>query len=273
MLEFRVLGPLEIGSDEAPVRVSGRKERAVLAALLLDPGRARPAEELVAAVWGEDAPPTAEKSLQVRLSHLRAALADGRDVARARRARLPAGGRSRRASTPCRFERLVDEAAAQHDPAAALDGFDEALALVRGRPYADVEEFDGLASEVRRLDELRMRARRGAAARAARPRPPRRGAARARPPRAATSRTTRRSPACSCSRCTAPAGRSRRCAAYRLAAERLRELGLEPSEELRRLEGQILTQSDELARAADAAQPPRSAAPGRARRARTCRRA
>ena len=26
MLEFRVLGPLEIGSDEAPVRVSGRKE-------------------------------------------------------------------------------------------------------------------------------------------------------------------------------------------------------------------------------------------------------
>src|SRR5688500_19748123 len=80
MLEFRVLGPLEIGSGEAPVRVSGRKERAVLAALLLDPGRARPAEELVAAVWGQDAPPTAEKSLQVRLSHLRAALADGRDV-------------------------------------------------------------------------------------------------------------------------------------------------------------------------------------------------
>ena len=45
MLEFRVLGPLEIGSHGTPVRVSGRKERAVLAALLVDPGRAGGAGE------------------------------------------------------------------------------------------------------------------------------------------------------------------------------------------------------------------------------------
>jgi len=73
-MRFRVLGPLEIGPEGAAKRVAGRKERAVLAALIAGLGTARSAEELLAAVWGEDAPPSAAKSLQVRLSHLRSEL-------------------------------------------------------------------------------------------------------------------------------------------------------------------------------------------------------
>src|SRR3954451_22143478 len=70
-MEFRVLGPLEAAGADGPVQVRGRKERAVLAYLLVHAGRAVPAEELVMAVWGDDAPRSAGKSLQVRLSGLR----------------------------------------------------------------------------------------------------------------------------------------------------------------------------------------------------------
>ena len=244
MLEFRVLGPLEIGSEGEPVRLSGRKERAVLAALLVDPGRARPAEELVAAVWGEDAPPTAEKSLQVRLSHLRAALAGGRDV-------LVRDGRGYRMAVEpervdaVRFERLVGEAATQPGPDAALARYDEALSLVRGRPYADVEEFDGLASEIRRLDELRMRAIEGRMRALL-------GLGRHAEALPELDRLVRDEPhhealAGLLMLALYRAGRQvDALRAYRLAAERLRDLGLEPSEDLRRIEGQILTQSEEL---------------------------
>src|SRR6059058_294656 len=73
-MNFRVLGPLEAEGAGGAVHVSGRKERAVLAYLLVHAGRAVPAEELVTAVWGDDAPPSAGKSLQVRLSGLRSDL-------------------------------------------------------------------------------------------------------------------------------------------------------------------------------------------------------
>ena len=244
MLQFRVLGPLEIGSADGPVRLSGRKERAVLAALLLQPGRARPAEELVAAVWGEDAPPTAEKSLQVRLSHLRAALADGKDV-------LVRDGRGYRLAVEpatvdaVRFEQLVDEAG-RLPAGEALGRYDEALALVRGRPYADVEEFDGLSSEVRRLDELRLRAAEGRLralldlGRHAEALPELDRLVRDEPHHEALAGLLMLA--------LYRAGRQvDALKAYRVAAERLRDLGLEPSEDLRRIEGQILTQSDELA--------------------------
>src|SRR3954453_6402062 len=70
-MNFRVLGPLEAEGAGGAVHVSGRKERAVLAYLLVHTGRAVSADELVTAVWGDDAPPSATKSLQVRLSGLR----------------------------------------------------------------------------------------------------------------------------------------------------------------------------------------------------------
>jgi DNA-binding SARP family transcriptional activator len=38
-MEFRVLGPLEIVDDERERALAGAKERAVLARLLLEPGR------------------------------------------------------------------------------------------------------------------------------------------------------------------------------------------------------------------------------------------
>src|SRR3954470_4471343 len=79
-MEFRVLGAVEVTGPDGPRVLRGRKELSVLAYLLVHADRAVPAEELVTAVWGEDAPPSAGKSLQVRVSHLRHDLGGGGEL-------------------------------------------------------------------------------------------------------------------------------------------------------------------------------------------------
>src|SRR3954470_4337767 len=150
-MEFRVLGTLEVDGADGPRPLHGRKELAVLAYLLAQAGRSVPAGELVWAVWGEDAPPTAHKSLQVRVSRLRADLGeDGRRIMRD-------GAGYRLDVEPGeldaeRFAALVEEAG-RPAPPEALPTCDRALELMRGRPYADAGDLDALQAEVRRLDE------------------------------------------------------------------------------------------------------------------------
>src|SRR5688500_7277466 len=118
-MHFRVLGPLEVSNGDSITRISGRKERAVLASLIVHLGTARSAPELVSSIWGEDAPPTAEKSLQVRLSHLRGELGEARGL-------IVRDGRGYRLAVDpervdcARFERLVDEASGRR-PDEALE--------------------------------------------------------------------------------------------------------------------------------------------------------
>src|SRR4051794_20218643 len=158
-MEFRVLGTIEVQGADGPRQVHGRKELAVLAYLLAHAGRSVPADELVWAVWGEDAPPTAQKSLQVRLSRLRADLgADGPAIERVGAGyRLVTLGHALDAD---HFECLIAEAVRQ--PAAdSAETYGRALTLVRGRPYSDVADIDALHAEIRRLEELRLTALEG----------------------------------------------------------------------------------------------------------------
>ena len=76
--EFRILGPLEVWRDGSPVPLGGQKQRAVLAVLLLEAGRAVSIDRLVDALWGEHPPRTAITSLQNFVSQLRKLL--GPDV-------------------------------------------------------------------------------------------------------------------------------------------------------------------------------------------------
>jgi hypothetical protein len=52
-MEFRILGPVEARADGGPIDLGRRKQRALLAALLLRAGAAIPREALVDALWGE----------------------------------------------------------------------------------------------------------------------------------------------------------------------------------------------------------------------------
>src|SRR5215216_933992 len=78
MLEFRVLGPLEVLEDGEPLALGGQKQRALLAVLLIEAGRVVSVDRIVDALWGEHPPRTAPTSLQNFVSHLRKAL--GNDV-------------------------------------------------------------------------------------------------------------------------------------------------------------------------------------------------
>ena len=75
-LRFRLLGPMALSVDGRPAKLPGAAERALLAQLLLTPGRTIPATLLVDRLWSETTLPVDPmNALQIRVSKLRRALA------------------------------------------------------------------------------------------------------------------------------------------------------------------------------------------------------
>ena len=70
-LQVRLLGPLEVVRDGAPVVVAAPKQRALLALLALDVGRVVSSDELADRLWAGEAPATAVTTVQVYVSQLR----------------------------------------------------------------------------------------------------------------------------------------------------------------------------------------------------------
>jgi DNA-binding SARP family transcriptional activator/antitoxin (DNA-binding transcriptional repressor) of toxin-antitoxin stability system len=148
-LEFRLLGELEVLVGGRPVALGGAKQRALLALLLIERGRAVSADRLIEAIWSARAPESARKSVQVYVSGLRKTLGDGRIITRGRGYELAVGPGEVDADV---FDRLVREAASA-PPDVAAKRLRKALALVRGRPLADVALEPWAAPEVDRLEE------------------------------------------------------------------------------------------------------------------------
>jgi predicted ATPase/DNA-binding SARP family transcriptional activator len=156
-LELRILGPVHAVRAGQDVPLGGPKQRAVLALLLVDAGRAVPAGHVAEVLWRGSPPAGASKTLRSYVSRLRALLApDVAVVARGGGYALIAGPDLVDAS---RFERLVGAgqgALGLDEPAVAAGRFSEALALWRGRALADVADVEPLALEAARLEELRL---------------------------------------------------------------------------------------------------------------------
>ncbi|MCX4761558.1 AAA family ATPase [Streptomyces sp. NBC_01275] len=76
-MRFRLLGPLHVLRDDIPIPLGGISRRATLGYLLLHTNDVVSTGQLLQALWGEEAPPTARKILQNAVSGLRRALADG----------------------------------------------------------------------------------------------------------------------------------------------------------------------------------------------------
>jgi DNA-binding SARP family transcriptional activator len=158
-MEFRILGPLEVRSDGTTVALPGGKPRAVLAVLLLHANEPVSAERLAVALWGEDAPAGAVRTVQVHVSRLRRALGDDESLATSR-----AGYRLRVRPGELdldRFERLVDDgrrALAESRAEQARELLRQALGLWRGPPLADLAFEPFAPAEIARLEELRLAA-------------------------------------------------------------------------------------------------------------------
>jgi WD40 repeat protein/DNA-binding SARP family transcriptional activator len=155
-LKVRVLGPLEVVSDNGGVRLGGPKQRTVLALLAAEVGKPVSVDVLINGVWGDEPTAGARSTLQTYVSNLRTVIGDVivRDDGGYRLTTDP------RDVDAVEFERTVEETAAlvELQPAAAAQRLRTALALWRGHPYADVSGCFALELEAGRLEELRLRA-------------------------------------------------------------------------------------------------------------------
>lgn len=155
-MEFRILGPLEVIDDTTSLPLAAGKQRALLADLLLSANRTVTTARLVDDLWGESAPSTASKMVQIYVSRLRKTLPDGRLDTRG-------AGYAVRVEPAeldlARVQHLLSEArgvaAARPDQASAK--LREALELWRGPALA---EFGEPFAQVEgpRLEELRLAA-------------------------------------------------------------------------------------------------------------------
>jgi len=163
VVEFRILGPLELVVDGGIRTLPAGAERAVLELLLLNAGRVVPASTLVDALWGEDLPVNAANALQGRVSRLRRVLADAGlpgDLVVTRRPGYLADVAPESVDAH-RCVRLVQEARRRADhnaPLEAIGLYEEALALWRGEPLAEFGDQEWARAEIGRLIALRAAA-------------------------------------------------------------------------------------------------------------------
>ena len=158
-VEYRILGPLEVRNEAGAVALGGVKARAVLAMLLLHPNEPVHAERLTLALWGDEVPASAVKTVQVYVSRLRKALGDA-DVLATTSAgyRLSVGPDELDAD---RFSRLVQEGRRALAGGRAEDASSvlrEALGLWRGPALADLAFEPFAQAQIARLEEQRLAA-------------------------------------------------------------------------------------------------------------------
>jgi predicted ATPase/DNA-binding SARP family transcriptional activator len=157
-VEFGVLGSLRVVNDRIDVRLTARRHRALVAALLLRRGASTSVDSLIAALWGEEAPPSAASTLRLYVSQVRRLMPAGRVTSSQGGYALVVEPGELDVEI---FERLTARgakaaSAANHELAAALYG--EALALWRGPALADLVDEPFALLEATRLDELRLQA-------------------------------------------------------------------------------------------------------------------
>jgi DNA-binding SARP family transcriptional activator/tetratricopeptide (TPR) repeat protein len=130
-LTIGLLGPFEVALDGRPVELTTGRLRTLLAVLALSAGRPVSVDRLATALWGDDPPDNARRSVQTYLARLRSAIGAEKITTG------PTGYRLRvdpDRVDALRFTRLLDQA----DQATERDRLAEALALWRGNPLTGI---------------------------------------------------------------------------------------------------------------------------------------
>lgn len=158
-MDLLILGPLEVRADGALVPLGGAKPRAMLAALLLHPNQVVSGGRLTDALWADQPPPSAAANIKTYASQLRKALDSGLG---SRLETRPPGYLFR--VEPGELDLLTFETLAANGRSALARGdFDlaarqlsDALSLWRGEVCADIALGPELDVARSRLDEYRM---------------------------------------------------------------------------------------------------------------------
>ena len=158
-MDFRILGPVEIEGDDGPIQVRGRKEEAVLALLVVNAGTVFSVDAIAEELWGDHPPPTATKTLRSYVSRLRRQLGEAVNIETAGSGYVLKADRS--TIDASRFEDLLNSGIehrrrgshqlAASDLASSLDEW-------RGPALAGLEDHNFARIEAARLDSRRLEA-------------------------------------------------------------------------------------------------------------------
>ena len=161
-MEFRVLGPVQAFAAGVPVDLGDRKQRLVLAVLLLEANQLVPVGRLIRILWQDNPPPTARRIVQTHISRLRSTLTGLRETASEPRLTRCGEGYlltcEPQGVDVHRFRSAVERARQSTEDHERVSILRQALALWRGPALADV-----VAEEIRDelcggLDESRLAA-------------------------------------------------------------------------------------------------------------------
>lgn len=151
-VRFGVLGPLRLERGGRAVRLPSGRQRSLLALLLLAGGSPLSRDRLIDELWGERPPASAVSALHVHLSKLRGLLGE--------LLVLESSGYALRGDAydldVWRFDELVERARTDAPRARVL--LAEALGLFHGEPLSDVACEGSLAQWRRSLEEKRLQA-------------------------------------------------------------------------------------------------------------------
>ena len=162
VLEFKVLGPLEVRRDGAALSLGGPGQRALCAILILCAGEAVSTDRLFDLLWAEEPPDTARHILHINVSRLRKVMENDPSNPTVLLTR-PSGYMLQtpvEAIDAMKFQALVGKgrSLANADPARASATFAEALALWRGTVLSDLALDPFILPGVATLEELRITA-------------------------------------------------------------------------------------------------------------------
>jgi DNA-binding SARP family transcriptional activator len=159
VLEFRILGPLEVVGERGPIRLGGPRQRAILALLLLRANTVVSVDQLADGLYSGVPPVTAVTQVQRQISELRKAFSPEAPIeTRAPGYVIRLGADQLDLHT---FERLTGDASqalARGDAQIAAGLLRQALALWRGASLGDLSYESFAQAAIERLDEIRLAA-------------------------------------------------------------------------------------------------------------------
>ncbi len=162
--DFRVLGRMEVFRGRHLLHVSGKKPLGVLALLLINRNSPVSSDVLIDALWGENPPASARRSLQTHIWQLRQDLelsGDQADTVLTTQGSAYQIQISGEQIDSWRFAHLVEDARRyrkQNNLQRSSEMLTEALALWRGPAFADLRYEEFAQPEIRRLEELHRHA-------------------------------------------------------------------------------------------------------------------
>jgi DNA-binding SARP family transcriptional activator/transcriptional regulator with XRE-family HTH domain len=149
-LWLAVLGPLDAWRDGVPLSLGPPARRAVLTLLALAPGTLVRRDVIIGSLWGAAPPRTGVDLIQAHVSRIRKLIAPGQAQGRHRTIDSVRGAYRLSLSAQemdlLTFRELAARAAAAQaagEDTVAADCYEQATALCRGEPFADVEMLSG----------------------------------------------------------------------------------------------------------------------------------